>query len=813
MRNFSKVFILVPLLVLLFVRCNNDKEIYFNRPTWLQHPIYQVLQKEGRFKCYLKCVDRTLYASALKSSGLYTVFAPNDSAFINYFSTKGYSFPAATPDSAVSQIPDSLVKQIVSYSIVYNNYSYNHLTDVLSGGWDTLTSIKKKTTYYETIHKENYKGKSIWVYDMSSFNMGDQNYKYLPFYLTSVFERSRSHAQAASDYGIFYPTKYTGNNVQSANIVTKDLLAENGVAHEIDQVLEPLPTLDRLLNNPDYSMFKALINKTGSTGDPYFITYAYNKTLTDFYKQAMPSQNIDEVYLKYYSGLAVNLNGERFGASNKQAEQGGYTLFAPNNKAIQKFYDEKLKAYYPGGIETVSLDILFYFINAQMIDDLVWPGDYKGSMNSLGEFFNGKGAKGDAFDLANYSKISPASNGFFYGSDNYIKSRYFETVFTEILLNPSYNLLNTAFTEYFNTTLKEELMKCELNGYTQENYTVLLPSDELLAADGFSWIWLAGSKKYGFSNSNSTAGVFDAGIRMQRLVRSHIFKRLKNDQVNCAMTNFKTDATFATAYGGYSYSVNDYGDMIRYKDGKIQMLGNFDENADINVSGVTATPYKTFINGQVFKIDKMLQYSRRNTYPNSVEGYASQDLYTYILNMASGTQNTGVALFKNYIAACLKGDASNELAGLSADMVLTIFMPANAAITKAIANGDLPALTSVTADAAARIKATKFILYHFVKGKEFVDDGLPYIMPNKEVLTEETWPTVLKDVVDNTYLAIRKDASGNLVVSTKSLGSGKQFSTMVKTATVTRGLKHSNYFGSKAVMHEINDYFVYTKPQ
>ena len=354
-------------------------------------------------------------------------------------------------------------------------------------------------------------------------------------------------------------------------------------------------------------------------------------------------------------------------------------------------------------------------------------------------------------------------------------------------------------------------MKCELNGYTQENYTVLLPSDELLAADGFTWAWLAGSNAYGFSNSfsGSALGNFDAASRMQRLVRSHIFKRLRNDQVNCAISSFTTDPSFATAYGGYSYAVNDYGDMIRYKDGKIQMVGNFDEN-----DYVTATPYKTFLNGQVFKIDKMLQYSRRNTYPNTVQGYTTQDLITYILNMTAAAQNPNVATFKNYIVQCLKGDGSNQLAGISADMVLTIFMPTNTAMTKAVANGDLPAYAVLQAgDAAAIQKATKFILFHMIKGKIFVDDGLSYIMPNKEVLTEETWPTVLKDVVDNTYLAVRKDAMGNLVVSTQSLSTGKSLSGSVKSATVTRGLKRSNYFGAKAVLHEINDYLVYKKPQ
>ena len=806
MKKLTKIPLLLSIVLLIVVGCS-DKEAYYERPSWLEPPIYEVLKSEGRFNHYLQCVDSTLYAASLKSSGLYTVFAPNDDAFEAYLTSKGYT--------SVSQLPDSLVNQIVSYSIVYSNYTFNHLTDVLNAGWDSLSSIRKKTSYYKTIYPMEYQGSNIWVYDVpgstvSAGTVVEQNFKYVPLYLKRVFESNRSASQAAQDYGMFYSTPYTGSNVQNANIVKSDLIAENGVVHEIDQVLEPLPNLENLLNDNNFSDFKALINKKGDTGEPFFISYIYNDLLTNFFRDAMPDKNIDKVYFKYYTGLPFNLSGERYGISAKQAEQGGFTMFAPNNSAVKKFYDEKLKDYYPNGIGTVSKEILNYFINAQLIDELVWPGDYKGSMNSQGEFFNGKGNRGDEFDQSTYSKIAPASNGLFYGSSDYIKSRYFETVFTEVLLNPSYNLLNSAFKEYFELTLKEELLKCELNGYTQENYTVLLPSDELLKADGFSWAWIAGSNKYGFVNSNSgsTAGSFDVPTRIQRLVKSHIFKRIKNETANCAITQFSTDPAFTAAYGGYSYAVNEYGDMIRYKDGKIQMLGNYDEN-----DWVTATPYKTFTNGQVFKIDKMLQYSRRNNYPNTAEGYKSQDLYTYILGMTAGTQNTNVALFKNYLAACLKGDESNELAGLSADMVLTVFMPTNAAINRAITNGDLPKLTDVTGDVAARLKATKFVLYHIIKGKVFVDDGLPYIMPNNEIIKEETWPTILKDVVDNTYLAIRKDAEGKLVVSTQAESTGRKLSNSVKTATVTRGLKRSNYFASKAVLHEINDYFKYEKVQ
>jgi uncharacterized surface protein with fasciclin (FAS1) repeats len=802
MRNYLKIAILLSIVMFSFVRCSNEKDTYFDRPGWLEPPIYQVLEKQGKFTNYLKCVDKTLYAGTLKASGLYTVFAPNDEAFKKYLSAKGFA--------SVADIPDSLANQIVSYSIVYNKYSFDRLSDVLSGGWDTLTSIKKKTTYYEMVHQENFQNKNIWVWDAPTSGLnyvGDQNYKYIPLYLTRSFGQSRTTAQAADDYSIFYSTPYTGNNVQSASVVTKDMAAENGVVHEIDQVLEPLPNIEKLLNDPNYSSFKTMLNKQGSTGVPYFISYIYSKPLSDLISKAAPTKNITDVYMKYYTGLAVNLNSERYGASTKEAEQGGITIFAPSNAAVDKFYEEKLKTYYPAGLPTVSKDILTYFINAQVSNELVWPNDYKGSLNALGDFFNGLGSKGAEFSKTNYIKTVPASNGLFYGSDNYIKSRYFETVFTEILLNPNYSLLNNAFIAFFNASLKEELLKCELNGYTQENYTVLLPSNAQLIADGFSWVW--GSNSYVFANSNSgsTLGNFDVNLRMQRLVKSHIFKRIKNNEINCALTNFNTDPSFASAYGGYSYAVNDFGDMIRYKNGKLQMVGNADENQE-----VTATLVKTFTNGQVFTVDKLLQYSRRTTLPTVADGYKTQDLLVYINTMA--TANPNVSKFRDYLKAVLN-TSGNDLLGLSNDMGLTMFMPNNTAIAKAITDGVLPATTATIATVPAdRTKTLKFIYYHIVKGKNYVDDGLPYIMPNSGKVTEETASTVLKDVVDETYLAIRKDASGNLVVSTTVLGTGKSLTASTKgsqSLTVTRGLTRSNFFGGRAVLHEINGYFDYVK--
>lgn len=797
MRNLMKISVLLSLVLVLFVRCMNDKEDYFARPSWLEPPIYEVLQKQGRFTNYLQCVDRTLYAPALKASGLYTVFAPNDEAFTKYLGEKGYA--------SVADMPDTLVNRIVAYSMLSDKYEFNRLTDVLSAGWDTLSSIRKKTVYYESIYQTDLKGSNIWVYDRPgnlkyiNANNVDQNCKYIPLYLSKVFDRAHS----ASDYELFYPGKtYTGNNVQNASIVTKDMYAENGVAHEVNQVIEPLPNLEKMLDAPEFSDFKALINQKGSTGEPYFISYTYDAGLTTYFRKAFPEKNINAVYEKYYIGLPFSLCGERYGTTEKQFEQGGFTVFAPNNDAVKKFYDEKLKEYYPEGWSTVPADILSYFINAHMADDMIWPGSYKTSMNYLREYLNG--ATGDEFNPANYSKIAPASNGLFYGSNDYVKSSYFETVYTEALLNPAYTFFNKALNLYFSSTLKEDLLESKLNGLLQDKkYIVLMPSDAQLIADGFNWTWLTSA--YGFSNTNSgsTLGNFDAATRMQRLVKSHVFKRLSDYD----MAGFQTDASFASAYDGYSYAVNDYGDMIRYKGNKIQMIGNADEN-----DFVTATLAKNYSNGQVYTIDKMLQYSPRNLDPTVANRFKQKLLYTYVSSMA--TANPSVKQFATFLAYYLQ----NNIFSLSADMTMTIFMPNNTAMAAAVASGAVPAYNTTTpdpnfaGDVNKRNQMIRFIYYHIAKGKQFVDDGVPYILPNEKAVKEELVSTVLRDVADNTYLAVRKSVDGKLQVSTQVEASGTKLSKNISTATVVRGITHSNFFGAGSVLHEIDGYMSYVKP-
>lgn len=787
MKNVFGNIVKAMLMLLCFVQCT-DRDAYYDNPSWADLPIYQLLQKEGRFTNYLKCVDRTLYASSIDGGALYTCFAPNDDAFKEYLSENSYS--------SVDDIPDSVVSAIVAYSLVYNSYELGRLSDVLNGGWDTLQSIKKKTPYYETLRREYNGSDSIWVVDAniaSGYLSGYNNYKFLPYYLSDYFD-SRSTPLTASDYNTFYPnTTYTGQNVQDATIVTADLVAGNGVVHEVDKVLEPLPNIERLLKGSDYSSFKALIEKTEG-GTPDFYSYNTSTAITSYYQTAFPSKNIDAVYYKYYSGLDVPINCERYGSSTAEAETDGYTVFAPNNEAMTSFFNDKLSDYYSSW-DDVPSTVLGYFLNAQFVKSMVWPGTYAGTMNSQNDYINGVGGTGDSFSSSIYTDVKPASNGFFYGGNNYIKSHYFETVMTEILLNSNYDLMKKAFTLYFSSSLQDLLMECTLNGYDNVDYMVLLLDDDLLKDDGFSYGW--SSSTYAFSHSSSLTV---ASTRMQRLVKSHVFMRVHDSNIDTRLDNFAGGNT--ADYDGYSYALNYYGDMVRFKDGKMQMLGNYDED-----DWVTPTYKKTFTNGKVYDVDKLLQYSQRNTMSSVAEGWEEQDMLTYINEAA--TNNSDLSLYNQYMTLLL-GQTVYPWT-LSTSTVYTVLMPNNTALQAAIDAGDLPTIATINAEITALTdftnlqKAINFMKYHMMTGVEILNDGYSRILlQDGSTQSYYVGSTLYKVLTKSTLVRADKDATNNLVFSTQN-------STTNYSASVVKGVVHSNLFGPKAVLHEIDNYLKYTE--
>lgn len=806
------------LVLLLVAQCQKERDMYYREPGWAGKSIYEVLQDEGRFGLFLQCADKTLYAASLKGNGLWTAFAPNDAAFSAYLSANGYA--------SVEDVPQAEAEKLVAYAMLYNKYELDRLTDVLGGTqgavWDTMKSTKKRTPYYETLHKELYHGDSVWVANpptYSSYYGNDNNYKYLPFYLSRNFG-----SKLPSDYETFYPQRpYTGKNVQAASILEQDMIASNGVVHEVDYVNEPLPTLEDLLGGDSYSDFKELLEFKSSTGDPFFYQYLTSASLSSYFKTMYPSRNISEVYVKFYNvpfeflrapanNIAIPLNCERYFLAGP--EEGGYTLYAPNNDAVQNFYKDVVEPYGYASVKDLPSNVLSYFINAHIALSVIWPSEHKGARNVYENFINGVGKNGADFAPSLYTDVKPASNGLFYGAGNYVKNHYFETVLTEILLRPKlYTYMYNALQKYFPTTLMEDFVKCPLNGYTEENYTILLPSDDQLKADGFDWVWPAGGSAYEFTHS---ADGVNAGVRIQRLVRSHVFKRIKTGDIDTRITDFSGNPS--GGYGGYAYAVNEYGDMIRYKNDEIEMMGSYTAGEK-----VTATKVKEFSNGQVFTIDKLLQYAE------AADGYEEKTLVERLEQAVEDNPNISIAA--EYLIYLL----STGKYSLNADAFWTLLLPNNEKmevlqkIQEVVYDEDgnpkpekryvyLP-LNIIIAQEALGENANpdwqwsksvddikKLLQYHIIPGILYINDEYDHVVFNTgRVQPEALATTALKDGLNSTFVRILKDKANGNNLQLSSSG----YSADEKTISVVRGVNRSNIFAPKAVIHEVDDYLMY----
>jgi hypothetical protein len=346
-------------------------------------------------------------------------------------------------------------------------------------------------------------------------------------------------------------------------------------------------------------------------------------------------------------------------------------------------------------------------------------------------------------------------------------------------------------------------------------------SDGLLKSDGYTLNSSASPPTF----SNSLVSGASTDDRLKRLIRMHIFPGLSNNEVNSEITGFTTSPI--SNYGGWGFLVNGYGDLIRYKNDKLQAAGNIEDNTEVTVTKI-ADPYN---NGYVFNVDKLLQYSPRESAVGEAR-WKELTLWQYLLR--AKTQNSGVSMFVNYVQACLKNPDTDDLDGIKTENFYTVLMVNNSAMTQAVTRGYLPSLDVINAgDLVARAKATQFLNAHFLQGAVIPDDGYKFLYPvNPMSPNRMLAPTILKITNENlgltsasTRVEITKTSTGiitfmpqNITLGTRILvtaGFGLSSIMRVQRGTVT-GTTIPNNFRSnriacKAVLHEVNNFFTFTQ--
>ena len=444
--------------------CTKQFEEYYKVPEGLIGTILDVLEDDGNYTQFVKAVEMVGYDDVLGKTGNFTVFAPDDEAFAEFFNESGYS--------SLEDIPEDELEGIVYYHIVFWAYSkymllYGLGVQDVNIDYSTLNFKKPtkflppKSTEYDTL------GRSYNVYHET---------KFIPVYSDELF--SELEENASVNYEFLYPgSQYNGFNVDRAQVVEWDVAAQNGWIHKINKVLIPPGNHDDIMEKrQEFSVFKKLLERN--------TYYQYSSSYTT--AQANEGDvdedgELDSLFLKmnsiFPSGSSPDIENT---ASNGQ--QNLLTLFAPTNQALENFMNEHTRGY------TSINQIGDYWINWYLrhyIGLNYWPSRFGSLTEDWDWELTSNLVDCNVYESdIEYSQM--ASNGPFCGINKYFLPKIYESVAQPIIGDKDY--------EWFCNMLVFYLSERLLNEENLE-FTVLAPSNAAIQAAGY--IFRGGLGGYG----------------------------------------------------------------------------------------------------------------------------------------------------------------------------------------------------------------------------------------------------------------------------------------------------------------------------
>lgn len=710
MKKKIHYYLFVLPLLALFASCSQELDPYYERPAGLEDPIFQQLEARGNFKNLTALIAKAGYKDILSKAGYWTMFAPNDEAFAKFFQEQGIT--------DVDKIDDLTASKIVRYALVFNAFRTDQLSDYQSGsGWVIDQSFRRRTAYYDGFKYDvGFDGVKRLIVDVNrnggllnatinGVPLTDNNNKYITYFDKEYFAAKNLNA---SDYSFFYPNAvFTDFNVLGGSIKEANIIAENGVLHEVTQVSLPLNSIDQHLKlDPNYSIFYDILQKN-------FVTYPFNSLMTNNYRNF--SGKSEDVFVKTYNAnLLFSPNNENFlKVVDNDGQNDAYTLLAPNNDAMQAFIRDVLTKHFK--YEELPQYVFQDLVNAHMVASAVWPSLQAQYQNGLKEELR--------FDFnTDVVDKKVLSNGFFIGTNKVQKSNIFFSVYTSAYLNPKYSLATRLFND--GSGYKEIVSNID------SKFALLLPSDSVLQSLGYSYNTIQLRWEYLSPNGAITENGTAARNRLLRLFYNCIVPTPNGEMDNIA----NTSGTIRTG------DDEVFGEYIQWDNNKIYSAGTIVAGNAVNVLGSEKQE-----NGITYFIDKFPEFS------TEFQGLAISRL---------ATQNTQYTSFFNYLKnSNLYRASDGKIDGTDLGTSYTFIVPNNAAIAKAVADGVLPA-SPTTTNAGQRDLIADFIRYHIIVTRTASNDNL----------TNGLFETLRRDSKgEKTYVNINSGAGNLKFVDNKSV--------------------------------------------
>lgn len=787
--SFLRGAILLFFSILALVACENDDD-YFSSPSWLGEPIYQTLDEMGTFKNYLTCVEKSGYASVLKGSGYFTVFAPDDEAFSQFLSDNGFG--------SIDEISESLAKDIVSYSLAVVPASKDTIDDYRGDVGDEIIpdiAFKRQSYYTRGVYE-----KKVWVKENNAwvekdYNLVDvnsvrdipgsgwtyyydlHNRKHIPFF-TDAFMATEGIAEA--DYNYLYPNvELSDFNVAGANVIQRDIWGANGIIHVVDKVILPLDNLDQCLEKAEecqvfYNILERYMADYQDASDELELTYEQSTGLSR------------DIYIKGYSPLVFSLNCENFlyGSGASQAEQmdaykDGFTLFAPTDDAVNQFFSEKFFKFGYNNLDEMPSFVISEFVNAHLFRTTVWPTKFDKTQNYYGETarFNAGSAPGVGGDVV---RAQMGSNGIFYVVNKVQATNAFETVLGDILLNPNYTMMYQAMSD----------VAPELEGLLKNigNTLVLfLVSNDQFTEAGFNYNAASGSWEFTDDPNRPELGS-SASQALQRFVNLHLIL-VSNAMIEDGF-NVENSSGVVLTYGE-EYLKYDHG--VIYASGnpvsKRPSIENVVESGAVNGQSYELTSPILFSTGNLGDLLRVSSFSNVNNRATKLLAYLEKAAKaTYVNDDGVSTSISGTAY-----------DVDDKtIKDITNTNVITMFLPNDPAMDVAVSDGVLLPIASFAPNGDPNVIGEhnqiieRFAKYHIIRGNVPVGENAGGNYATYLKKEDGTFATITINAV--------KGSPGTLTVTDWK---GRTANVNVSSTSTF------NILGNRCIVHVIDNYLDY----
>jgi len=406
-------------IVVSFSSCLSELEKYYQTPDWLKGNAWEVLEAKGNFKLFLAAVERTDFKDLVQGKGVITVVAPTDEAFQAYLNAHNYA--------TVADIPDSVITKLVGYHLVFYSFNKEQFVDYKPNGIESTNSKPGMYYKYRTKSRDAISTEFDQAYNKNRKVMHQD--RFLPVFSFNLFNSYQ--LDAASNYEFFYPNSNwsdnEGFNVSNASVLDYAIVTDNGYVYVIDQVLEPLETIYKTIqNNPDYSMFQSAYSR--------FVQFTYDATISAEYGKG------DSLYIMTHGAELPPIAREWPVSDYTQLatlSYGAYNIFAPDNVSMQAFYDKYWRPYYQNkGIDSVKFEPLMallqnhYYAGTILFPDQISAGTLKTSFGNNIQF-----------DRSSVKNQTICVNGSLYGLNQVLVPAMFEKVTSPMYCNPKYTIL------------------------------------------------------------------------------------------------------------------------------------------------------------------------------------------------------------------------------------------------------------------------------------------------------------------------------------------------------------------------------------